>query len=323
MSKKIKLPTVFAMIGSFAVSNGLMFGVDENGKEIPVEIMSKTVKGTISNESDGKKAEKPEDIAKANIQTVDVANLPVGTDTLRLKFGFKVVPNVLRPSACNNQDYRAVLDDFVDTYIENDGMDEIADRYAHQILSGDYLWRNKDCLDLDIRVEVKTRDGVIEARNKNGSLEGFDELKNVINDSLIGKNSVAFVSVVADAKMDELAEVYPSQDFVDDNSKSKHLYYIENEGVKHAAMHSQKIGNALRTIDDWYGDDVRKIAVEPYGVDQEKGVAFRKESDKNSLYTYLRKLDTHLEELKENGVQDHHLFIIACFVRGGVFGGKD
>lgn len=322
MSKNVKLPTVFAMTGSFAVSNGLMYGVNKNGEEIPVEVIEKTVKGTISNESDGKKAEKPEDIAKANIQTVDVANLPVGTDTLRLKFGFKIVPNVLRPSACNNQDYREVLSSFVNKYIELNGMDELADRYATQILSGDYLWRNKDCLDLDIKVEVKTRDKVIEARNKNGNLEGFDALRDIISNTLSGKNTVAFVKVVADAQLDEIAEVYPSQDFVDDNTKSKHLYSIDNEGVKHAALHSQKIGNALRKIDDWYGDDVRKIAVEPYGVDQEKGVAFRKESDKTSLYTYLRKLDTHLSELEE-GIQDHHHFVMACFVRGGVFGGKD
>lgn len=53
---------------------------------------------------------------------------------------------------------------------------------------------------------------------------------------------------------------------LDSNSKkSKVLYQID--GI--AALHSQKVGNALRTIDDWYPDATElalgPIAVEPYG----------------------------------------------------------
>ena len=62
-------------------------------------------------------------------------------------------------------------------------------------------------------------------------------------------------------------EVFPSQELILDKTgkskKSKFLYAVD----KVAALHSQKIGNALRTIDTWHpaANEVGPIAVEPYG----------------------------------------------------------
>lgn len=49
----------------------------------------------------------------------------------------------------------------------------------------------------------------------------------------------------------KVKEVYPSEELVLDKGKgerSKILYHVNDV----AAMHSQKLGNALRTIDTWY-----------------------------------------------------------------------
>lgn len=55
------------------------------------------------------------------------------------------------------------------------------------------------------------------------------------------------------AQVGQAQEVYPSEELILDknnnkNKKSKVLYAVKD----HAAMHSQKIGNALRSIDTWY-----------------------------------------------------------------------
>lgn len=67
-------------------------------------------------------------------------------------------------------------------------------------------------------------------------------------------------------------EVYPSEEMILNKDKvegrekkSKILYQVNDI----AAMHSQKLGNAIRAIDTWYPsfDEVETgpIAVEPYG----------------------------------------------------------
>ena len=45
-------------------------------------------------------------------------------------------------------------------------------------------------------------------------------------------------------------------------------------------MHSQKIGNAIRTIDTWYPDAEFPIAIEPYGAVTTMGRAFRQPKQK-------------------------------------------
>jgi hypothetical protein len=56
-----------------------------------------------------------------------------------------------------------------------------------------------------------------------------------------------------------------------------------------AGIHSQKIGNALRTIDTWYpkGRRVGPIAVEPYGSVTTQGKAYRQPKDKQDFYNLL------------------------------------
>jgi CRISPR-associated protein Csy3 len=113
--------------------------------------------------------------------------------------------------------------------------------------------------------------------------------------------------------------VWPSQEMVlniPDGEKSRILFKLNDC----AAMHSEKIGNALRTIDTWYGAEagrLRPIAIEPYGSVTSRGEAYRKTN--NDFYTLLGKWLENSEDVQEK--QQH--FIIATLIRGGVFGGKD
>ena len=112
-------------------------------------------------------------------------------------------------------------------------------------------------------------------------------------------------------------EVFPSQELILDRGrgdKSKTLYHVNNI----AGIHSQKIGNALRTIDTWYegADEMGPIAVEPYGSVTTQGKAYRQPKQKLDFYNLL---DNWIIKDQTPPVEQQH-FVIATLVRGGVFG---
>jgi CRISPR-associated protein Csy3 len=81
--------------------------------------------------------------------------------------------------------------------------------------------------------------------------EKVQNLANQIAQALKGETPYLLIKVEAYALVGKAQEVYPSEELVLDKGKgdkSKILYQVNDV----AAMHSQKIGNALRTIDTWY-----------------------------------------------------------------------
>jgi CRISPR-associated protein Csy3 len=112
-------------------------------------------------------------------------------------------------------------------------------------------------------------------------------------------------------------EVFPSQELILDRGrgdKSKTLYDVD--GV--AAIHSQKIGNAIRTIDTWYPEAAANgpIAIEPYGSVTTQGKAYRQPKEKADFYNLL---DSWIIKDKTPEPAQQH-FVIATLIRGGVFG---
>ena len=83
-----------------------------------------------------------------------------------------------------------------------------------------------------------------------------------------------------------------------------------------AGMHSQKIGNAIRTIDTWYSDAEFPIAVEPYGAVTTLGTAFRQPKQKQDFYSLLD--NWVLKDSMPEPEQQH--YVMAVLIRGGVFG---
>lgn len=87
-----------------------------------------------------------------------------------------------------------------------------------------------------------------------------------------------------------------------------------------AALHSQKIGNALRTIDTWHPqtEALGAIAVEPYGSVTSRGIACRQPKEKMDFYTLLD--NWVIKGMKPDVGQQH--YVMAVLIRGGVFGEK-
>lgn len=334
----IKTASVLAFERKLANSDAVMHSGNwqqrvssENWQSIGIR--SKDVRGTISNrlkntiQSDPAKLDA--EIQKANLQRVDVAALPCDADTLKVSFSLRVLGNLAQPSACNDPDYQTALAAIINGYVNAHGFDELAARYATNIANGRFLWRNRVGAEA---VEVRVKHIINQSVNSEWLFAGEDfdlrsfpratgdlaNLVEVIRQGLAGE-SFAFLQIEAFARLGAGQEVFPSQELVLEkgrDTKSKTLYQVSDV----AALHSQKIGNALRTIDTWYpdSDELGPIAVEPYGSVTNRGKAYRQPKDNLDFYTLL---DGWVIRGKTPPLEQQH-YVMATLVRGGVFGEK-
>lgn len=323
----IKTASVLAFERKLANSDAIMLA-GEWGTESwqPIVIKEKAVRGTISNRlknaitSDPAKLDA--EIQKPNLQTVDVAALPQNADTLKVAFTLRVLGNLAVPSVCNDQDYQNALQAVIEGYIAEHGFGALAARYAENLANGRFLWRNRVGAE-KIAVRV-TGSKTWEFNAHEYNLREFSQPKGALSElaaeierGLAGE-SFALFNVEAFVRLGNGQEIFPSQELVlDSNSKKSKLLY-QVEGV--AAMHSQKVGNALRTIDTWHSqaDSLGAIAVEPYGSVTSRGIACRQPKEKMDFYTLL---DRWVIKEEKPSVEQQH-YVMAVLIRGGVFGEK-
>ena len=269
-----------------------------------VSISEKSVRGTISNRlkaKDQDPAKLDAAIENPNLQKVDVAALPSTADTLKVVFTLRVLGGTGKPSACNDADYLNKLLDTVRGYVDTQGFDELGRRYAFNLANGRFLWRNRiGAEQVDVRVahlvggipqQAWTFDALaLPLRSFDAPSEShpaLEGLARLVANGLVGQQHV-LLQVTAFVRIGCGQEVFPSQELILDRGrgdKSKTLYQVN--GV--AGIHSQKIGNALRTIDTWYegADEMGPIAVEPYGSVTTQGKAYRQPKQKLDFYSLL------------------------------------
>ena len=335
MSKELQTASVLAFERKLDPSDALFFSGSWDKRANSdawrsIGIRPKSVRGTISNRlkaKDQDPAKLDAAIENPNLQKVDVAALPADADTLKVDFTLRVLGGTGTPSACNEEGYRNKLLSTVQSYVDNHGFGELAIRYASNLANGRFLWRNRMGAE---QVEV-TVSRLVEGRAESvwtfdslsQSLRGFDArtgdvqaLAELIAKGLAGQQHV-LLQVTAFVRIGAGQEVFPSQELILDRSrgdKSKTLYEVS--GV--AAIHSQKIGNAIRTIDTWYdgADEMGPIAVEPYGSVTTQGKAYRQPKQKMDFYSLL---DGWILKDKVPPSEQQH-FVIATLIRGGVFG---
>lgn len=299
----------------------------------PVTIQPKSVRGTISNRlkaKDQDPAKLDAAIENPNLQTVDVAALPPQADTLKAQFTLRVLGGAGTPSACNSAAYQAKLLATVQGYVQQHGFAELARRYAVNLANGRFLWRNRvGAESVEVTVEQMQAGKAANSWSFNAlalntravaainhETKELNELGQAIAAGLAGTAHV-LLRVTAFVRQGAGQEVFPSQELILDKGsarKSKTLYHVN--GV--AAIHSQKIGNAIRTIDTWYdgADELGPIAIEPYGSVTTQGKAYRQPKQKLDFYTLL---DNWLLKDQVPPVEQQH-FVMAVLIRGGVFG---
>ena len=329
----LKTASVLAFERNLDISDAFFAQRDSQNKESkpqPVTIKEKSVRGTISNRLKNPEKIDPAkldaEIEKANLQRVDSASLDESCDTLIVTWSCKVLPFTGKPSVCNNQDYQKALVDTVQGYLDTHGVSELARRYATNISNARWLWRNRvgaERISVDVSCTVNDAKLSFSFDAKSISLRGFDsdtqhtddinQLSNLIEQGL---NDDAFIIlyVKASAIMGYGQEVYPSQELVLDTgkTKSKELYQINGK----AGMHSQKVSNAIRTIDNWYPNAEFPIAIEPYGAVTTLGTAFRQPKAKMDFYTLF---DNWILKGDAPSTEQQH-YVMGVLIRGGVFG---
>lgn len=323
MAKEIKLPSMLAFERKLETSDALMFsGIWGEDEKVPqmnnwtkIEVTQRKNRSTQS--AYGTKEEdkgKPNPVSSDN----DDANLFHSDDTLKVSFSLRVNGGLGVPFGCNDPDFTESIKEKVSAY-KSQGLKELAYRYAYNIAAGRFLWRNRvGAEQLHIQVKVNEQE-VVSFNGYDFPVKNFesqqdnDDLMKVSNAIFEGLNSdEQFVCLTIDAfvKLGKGQHVFPSQE-MNMGEKKKVLFKLDNC----AAMHSVKIGNAIRTIDDWYDNAEFPIAVEPFGAVTQQGQAYRK--TKTDVYTLMMKW-VNDKEVSENDQK----FVLANLIRGGVFGGK-
>lgn len=338
MAKEIA--SVLAFEKKLVPSDGYLYGTtwEKIEETTPLQLIEKSVRGTISNrlKASAQKdtAKLDAEVEKPNLQTVDVCSLGTEQDTLKLYFTLKVLGGIKFPSACNNANFKQTYTAAVTDYIEREKFNDLGQRYALNLANARFLWRNRvgaEAIEVIVKVMNGGTDKSWEFDATKFSTRDFEtldpnvkELGEYISNALASNDEFLMLEVTCFAKVGKSQEVYPSEELVLDKGKgrkSKILYSIN--GI--AAMHSQKIGNALRSIDTWYPDfndpvsSAGPIAIEPYGAVTNLGKAFRTPKDKKDFYTFF---DAFARGEKLANIEDEH-YVMAVLVRGGVFGESD
>ena len=327
------LATVLSFEKKIVLSDGLMYGTTWENRQTQATALplhEKSVRGTISNRLKSVVANDPAklnaEVEKPNLQTVDAASLTMEQDTLKVTFTMTVLPGAAVPAACNVENHKEEILKMGKRYVEQYGFGELAKRYALNLANGRFLWRNRVGAE-DLEVQVKSGNTQWLFHSYDYSLQNFDyvdkkveALSEQIKSALDGKLQYLLLEVTAFAKIGKGQEVYPSEELILDkgkDKKSKVLYEVNGT----AAMHSQKLGNAIRTIDTWYneyetGNGVGPISVEPYGAVTNLGKAFRNPKEKCDFYTLFDKYSLGADFDSPEAAH----YVMAMLIRGGVFG---
>jgi len=340
----ISLPSMLSFERKLETSDGLMFAGNWNDDKSDqdnwkaIRIVPRQNRSTQSafGIDDSKKME-PNPVSSDS----DDANLPLDNDTLKLRFTLRVIGNVGKPFACNAPGFSTAIENKVEEFKASEAIKDLAFRYANNIANGRFLWRNRvGAEEITIQVTLNSEESTLVFNAYDFSLNDFvtnrdnenlKKLADAINAGLTSneQNSFVFLNVDAFVKLGKGQHVFPSQE-MNMGEKKKRLFQLDDC----AAMHNVKIGNAIRTIDNWYGDTMltkaagkdktatveiespikHPIAIEPYGSVTQHGRAYR--SSSNDLYTLM------LNWVNDREVdQDQQTFVVANLIRGGVFGG--
>jgi len=326
----LTMPSVLAFDRKLEPSDAIMYSGDwtdigkkDKWQEIELfERRNRAVKSNFKPEVLEDEEKLKEEITEPNLSWGDDAALPPNADTLKVSFTLRVLSGVDIPSACNKKDYQDKFSEIINSYISEIGFKELAQRYAYNLINGRFLWRNRiGAQEISIYINHDSFDDPLvfdaydyplkETTTTDNKILPLVEL---IEKGLKGDDNI-LLEIDGYVKLGNQQRVWPSQEMVMNipkGEKSRHLFSLDKNGKRYAAVHCEKIGNAIRTIDDWQEKSEMPIAIEAYGQVTQRGVAYR--STKNDFKTLIGKWinDKNISE------EDKH-FVIAMLIRGGVF----
>lgn len=341
-----QLPGVLSFQRGQICSDGVFYNRSggETGSAIPV--IRHGIRGT-QNVVSG-------DEEVSQIQTTETAKTDSGSDGFAIEFSYRPLPfeDCLCALASKDDSLAASIETQIDQFIEkakcSAGMTEVANRIARNIANARWVWRNRS-LATSLTIEVKASNGSEEA------LLSFDAFKIPLNnfdaytdqEKILGEmiasnfnhlNNWCFtVKALIDLGFKGAVEVFPSQNYAAGKPKgfARPLYklgkpdpiiYSDDRKIREfqdtrrmgdAGLRSDKIMNALRTIDTWYPEFstvMRPIAIEPNGASQDLQRFLRPNTNRDA---------TAFKLILRIGLIDPNtpagMFIIGALLRGGVY----
>lgn len=317
--------------------------------------------GHLAKSADEKSEKNPRN---ANLQSIEKATLPIGYDTLIVEGHISFLANTAASCMSNDPGFMQTYQPYHDLFTEQEGWKILAERYLMNMINGRWLWRNRtqvaqaDGGSLTIHISYKPANAESAIRIEIDALnipanqclqisaiqnaeqrEQLAALRDHIAAALSAKGEEAWkqglrVTLKAKAVIGEGATVYPSQEFASNADKGPDGREISKILAKRrigqdqfqAILHEQKVGNALRTIDTWYADDIgdaRAIAAEPYGVVTTESAVYRDGKKAHHFYQLIGKLDKELARLQaDSKLTPDDYFFMSVIARGGVLGGE-
>jgi CRISPR-associated protein Csy3 len=235
------------------------------------------------------------------------------------------------------EETRNTLVSFAEKYRELNGFDELARRISKNILMGKWVWRNRTCRSLSIKVQTSDSQTLTVDKAFRLSWQGewpaeaqgkLELLTKYLAKGLSDPTDLYYLDVTAKLDIGSGDEVYPSQEFLDgkqENEPSKQLAKAMLNGEQETAVfHSQKIGAALQSIDDWWAEGADKpLRVNEYGADREYLIARRHPKNGNDFYQLVSRAENWIQAMEESeSIPDDVHYIMAVLVKANVFNNR-
>lgn len=352
------IPTMLAFRKSLSPSNIAMFGAPEmgasNAQLSPVVIREEPIRGLNATHDSLRKGKE----AKPVLQVLESAHLSPADTVLVLKGCVNVVSNILTPDACNDNDYYGQHKAVVEKAVASGDLKELAKRYAMQIASASWAWRNlENAVEVVVKVKARANEHYVELADELKEelvfadlmfdvTKGYDpaqypeheaqltRLADIIEIGLNPKEGfkrAVSLDIRAELLMGAGVRVYPSQEWPSDHAKEESkrkwsggegitrvLAKHVHNGVAQAIVNDRKASNALRTIDTWYSPDAERAIAVEPYGANSHQSVALRTSNDLHIFGIIRKVANGAEL-----TQAQRLFYIASVIRGGVYGGKD
>ncbi len=337
-------------------------------KQRYVEVTERSLQGQTSY-SASKDSTKEVKKGALNIQNADIALIPLGCDRLSISFSFRCFPFVQAPDRCSDSEVSDSFREIAKRYSDMGGFKYLAALYLENVANARFAFRNLvianfarvtiSCnatsvvfdpfaMSLDGPAGEASFADQIKRLQKGlydqGARPDMEEIIDMMAAGFQGEHQQSF-QVQFLAEVQELEQVWPSEvqsptlwkrPGADDGPRAKSRTLSsasvmqDGEKIRAATFTSNKIGNALRTIDIWHmSENHGPQPVNPYAGVRATGEVLRpggKGATVPSLFDILEAPKTHLKSLfsraksAEINPQVHYLF--ACLVRGGIYGIK-
>lgn len=349
-----KLPGQLSFIRRVRPGFGMFYSAFEDGHVEPLNVVRIGIRGTQNvNKFDDAKKGTPSSAKRdepANIQITDRAMLDPEAKCLRVQFDVRWLDisralHSMAPGADFDRDefkrLRGAIADFLKKTKGSEGLQEVSRRYARRLLSGAWLWRNRDeAAAVSTRAvwgvteddEVKCGDALgVPIEHFNDYTPQEKRLGEIIAEQLRGENRQTIaVSADVDFGVAGAQEVWPSQNYLTGKpdgfarsllslpAPSQEMLRMWDGSsplpLGQAALSDQKIMNQVRCIDTWYPrykEIGLPIPVEPNGASLDYQEFFRYDKE-NSAFKMLLNIDKLDPDTPEG------MFVLACIIRGCV-----